>query len=131
MTTTRHRSSVPTFDALEVALDLIRALRPLMPRLRARSRKLADQLEASASSVAANLAEGNRRRGKDRMHFFRIAAGSADETQAHLRVAEAWGYLAAGEIVAALALTDGDYVCLQFGLSLRFVISQARRTRRR
>jgi four helix bundle protein len=53
-----------------------------------------------------NLAEGNRRTGKDRRHFFRIAAGSANEVRTALRVAEAWGYVEAKAITRALGLLD-------------------------
>ena len=40
-----------------------------------------------------NIAEGSRRTGKDRLHFWRIAAGSAAEIRTALRVSEAWGDL--------------------------------------
>lgn len=113
MTTPRHRPSAPpVFDALEISLELIRSLRPPMTKLRRHSRKLAGQLEDAASSVAANVAEGNRRQGLDRMHLFRIAAGSADETRTHLRVAEAWGYVSASEIEVPLRLADRQLAIL-------------------
>ena len=66
----------------------------------------------AASSVSANLAEGNRRVGKDRLHFFRIPAGSAAETRAHLRVALAWGWVDAEQISDALALIDRELALL-------------------
>jgi four helix bundle protein len=56
---------------------MIRSLRRVVALVRRNNRKLAEQIENAASSVAANLAEGNRRRGKDRVQFFLIAAGSA------------------------------------------------------
>ena len=40
------------------------------------------------------------------MKFFRIAAGSAEELRAHLRVAQAWGYLERAQIEAVLGLID-------------------------
>src|SRR5690606_33682985 len=43
---------------------------------------------------------------RDRGHLFRIGANGADEVQTHLRIAEAWGYLAAGDSARSLALTD-------------------------
>jgi hypothetical protein len=46
------------------------------------------------------------------MHLFRIAAGSADETRTHLRVAEAWGYLSASEIEVPLRLADRQLAIL-------------------
>jgi four helix bundle protein len=63
-------------------------------------------MRRAASSVALNLAEGNRRTGQDRLQFFRIAAGSAAEVRAALEVALAWGYIDA----APLAETELDRV---------------------
>ena len=94
--------------AFEVALEIIRSLRGIVGLIRRRSPKLANQIEESASSVAANLAEGNRRRGKDRFHFFSIAAGSADETRAHLLVAEGWGWVTTDDIHKPLQLIDRE-----------------------
>jgi len=108
MTTETNRPEAHTFVAFEVALEIIRSLRDIVPVIRKRNAKLAGQIEESASSVAANLAEGNRRRGKDRTHFFLIAAGSADETRAHLRVAEAWGWLRGPDIQSTLNLIDRE-----------------------
>jgi hypothetical protein len=51
-------------------------------------------------------AEGRRRAGKDRLHAFRIAAGSADEVVAGLRLAEAWGHLQPEVLGPALATGD-------------------------
>jgi len=92
--------------ALQVSLQLIRSLREPVKVIRRYNAKLAGQIEASASSVAANLAEGNRRGGRDRLHLFRVAAGSADETRMHLLVAEAWGWVDAARIAEPLALAD-------------------------
>jgi four helix bundle protein len=47
---------------------------------------LADQVIRSASSVAANLAEGSGRSGRDQLHYWRIAYGSAKEVDTHLRL---------------------------------------------
>ena len=106
--TNRHGEHTIKFVALEVALEIIRGLRGLVAGIRRQDAKLAEQLVAAASSVAANVAEGSRRTGRDRGHLFRIAAGSADETRTHLRVAEAWGYLEASEIEAVLKLIDRE-----------------------
>ena len=67
---------------------------------------MATQLERAASSIAANVSEGRRRAGKDRLYHFRVAAGSADETRTHLLVAHAWGFLEAAEITESLVLID-------------------------
>src|SRR5690349_11127022 len=106
--TKRHREQSIKFVALEVALEIIRNLRGLVIAVRRHDAKLAEQLVSAASSVAANLAEGNRRSGRDRGHLFRIAAGSADETRTHLRVAVAWGYLSTAEIESAMATIDRE-----------------------
>jgi len=112
MTTETNRPGAPSFIALEVALEMIRSLRRVVALVRKSNRKQAEQIEDAASSVAANLAEGNRRRGKDRVQFFLIAAGSADETRAHLRVALAWGWVRDQDIAASLALLDRELALL-------------------
>lgn len=94
------------FRVVDVALSLIRSLRLPVARLRKHNERLAKQIEDAASSVAANLLEGNRRTGRDRIHFFRIAAGSAAETRGHLLTAEAWGWLEATDIEQALNHAD-------------------------
>ena len=63
-------------------------------------------IRRAGSSDAQNFAEGRRRAGKDKLHHYRIAAGSADEIAAALRVAEAWGYLDAATIREPLELID-------------------------
>jgi four helix bundle protein len=75
-------------------------------KIRAQDPRLAEQLRAAASSVTLNLGEGRRRTGRDRLHHWRIAAGSAEETLTCLRVAEAWGYLAASDLEKPLRLVD-------------------------
>ena len=49
-------------------------------------RSIADQAIRSASSVAANLAEGRDRSGQDPLHFYRIAFASAKEVDSHIRL---------------------------------------------
>jgi four helix bundle protein len=92
------------FDALEVSLELIRSL----PQAIAGERDphLHRQIRAAASSVPLNLAEGRRRVGKDRLHHFRIAAGSADELRVALLVALSWGDLEVRDVGMALGLLD-------------------------
>jgi four helix bundle protein len=74
-----------------VALELVAALRPLMPRIRRAERSLADQLSRAANSIVLNICEtaysdpGNRRAG------FHTAAGSANEVRGALKLARAWG----------------------------------------
>ncbi len=89
------------FHAYDAALALVAALRPVLEQLKQRDRALVDQLRRAASSVVLNIAEGNRRTGKDRLHFFRIAAGSAAEVRAALDVARAWGMIGAAPTAEA------------------------------
>jgi four helix bundle protein len=67
---------------------------------------------ASASSVAANIEEANRRTGGDRRYLLKVAAGSAAETRAHLRVAVAWGWLRTMDVESTLALLDRQLAVL-------------------
>ena len=92
--------------ALEVSLDVIRSLRPVVAPLRRSDPKLYDQIRRAVSSVALNLAEGTRRQGADRRHCWRIAAGSAAEVEAALRVAVAWGDLSADSVADTLRKLD-------------------------
>jgi len=78
--------------AYDVALDLVRALRPVVARLRTFSPDAADQVERAATSIVLNLAEGSRRNGRDPRRFFDMAHGSAGEIRGALDVAEAWGW---------------------------------------
>ncbi len=80
------------FVTYDVALDLVRSLRPIVEQLRSHSRDLSDQIERAGTSLVLNLGEGNRRAGKDRRRFFVMAQGSASEIQAALDVADAWGW---------------------------------------
>jgi four helix bundle protein len=94
------------FDAFDVSLDLIRSLREPLAAVAERDPALAQQLRRAAASVPLNLSEGRRRNGRDRLHLWRVAAGSAEEVVAGLRVAEAWGHVGATSIAPALALCD-------------------------
>jgi four helix bundle protein len=78
--------------AYDVALDLIRALRPVVVQLRTYSPDAADQVERAASSIVLNLAEGGRRNGRDPRRFFDMAHGSAGEIRGALDLADAWGW---------------------------------------
>ena len=112
MTPETDRTGAPTFHAFEIALEVIVALRRVLVAVRKCDGELAQQIVRAASSMAANLAEGNGRNGKDRVRFFRIAAGSAEETRAHLRVALAWGWVDENQTRAALHLLDRQLAML-------------------
>ena len=92
------------FDAYDRSLDLIRAV-PLA-KLASCDPDLTKQLRRALQSVTQNIAEANRRAGKDRKHLFRVALGSAAESASCLDLALALGYLAPHECAAALELAD-------------------------
>ena len=103
----QHQTHSPSrFIALSVTIEVVRALRPLLVSLKRIDKDLANQIHRAASSVALNLSEGSKRTGGDRLHSFRIAAGSAAEVRAGLELAEAWGYLGARDLQAPLELID-------------------------
>ena len=102
--------------AYDVALDLVRALRPVVAQLRRYSAEAADQVERAASSIVLNLAEGDRRHGRDPQRFFHIAHGSAGEIRGALDLADAWGWEI--ETANARALLDRE-LGLLWGLTRR------------
>ncbi|MGD0525548.1 MAG: four helix bundle protein [Polyangiaceae bacterium] len=95
-----------SFEALNVTLIAIARLRDVVGKIRRCDRELGDQIRASLSSVALNLAEGNCSEGGNRISRFSTAAGSNHETRAALRVGVAWGYVGEAEIVEGEALLD-------------------------
>jgi four helix bundle protein len=74
------------FVAHEKAIEAAGIAIRLAMRVPAPLRPVADQAIRSASSVAANLAEGRGRSGRDRLHFYRIAYASAKEVDSHLKL---------------------------------------------
>jgi four helix bundle protein len=113
--------------AYDVALELIRAPRPVVVQLRRYSPDAADQVERAASSIALNLAEGGRRNGRDPRRFFDMAHGSAGEIPGALDLAEAWGWQI--ESAQARALLDHE-LRLLWGLTRRSRPSDRRSTAR-
>jgi four helix bundle protein len=95
-----------TFEALEVMIGAIRELRDVVAKVRRNDRDLGEQIRRALSSVALNLAEGNRSDGGNRIARFSTAAGSNHEARAGLRVAVAWGYVEPAEIRDGEALLD-------------------------
>jgi four helix bundle protein len=84
-----------TLRLYPVVLDLVRAVAPYLPALRARSAPLGDQLERSLISIPLNVAEGAYSRGRNRQARYQSAAASAREALACLETAEALGWIAA------------------------------------
>jgi len=98
--------AAPRFEVFEVSLTLVRAAGPVLVAIGRRDRALATQLRRALSSVALNVAEGRRRAGQDRLHLWRVAAGSANEVCAGLQVADAWGYVGGARLAELFALCD-------------------------
>ena len=76
-------------------LEAVRAMRAVVAAIERRDSDLARQLRRAASSVVLNVAEGSGSFGRVRTVRYRTALGSARETLACLRVAEAFGYVEA------------------------------------
>ena len=74
-------------------LDAVRAMREMTATIERCDGDLARQLRRAASSVVLNVAEGSGSFGRVRTMRYRTALGSARETLACLRVAEAFGYV--------------------------------------
>jgi four helix bundle protein len=91
---------------LDQAISAISLAAPLVQRIRREDRDLGDQIRAAMSSVALNIAEGNRSQGGHRNARFFTAAGSNAESRAALRVAVAWGYVKAYEVEPVDTLLD-------------------------
>ena len=94
------------FIVADLSTELIETLRPLVPRIKARDKSLADQLQRAASSIALNIGEAAYSDPGNRRARFHTAAGSAGETLAAVRVAVAWGLVTRADGQAAAALLD-------------------------
>ncbi|MGE0398835.1 MAG: four helix bundle protein [Kofleriaceae bacterium] len=90
------------FHAYINALDLIRALVPVVEQLKTYDSNLADQITRAATSVSLNVSEGAKRAGKDRKRFYVMARGSAAEIRGALDTADAWGWRVNAERARAL-----------------------------
>ncbi len=73
----------------DLSIELVEKLHPLMPRIKARDKSLADQIHRAASSVALNVGEAEYSDPGNRRARFYTAAGSAGETRAAVRLAVA------------------------------------------
>ncbi len=62
--------------------------------------ELVQQMRRASKSVPANIAEGFSRRGtaKEFKQYMRMAMGSANEMETHLKIAGSLGYLAGQEL---------------------------------
>ena len=108
MLPTKKGQTRMAFDALDVALEINRLVAPLARDIALHDPDMARQIRKAAQSITANLAEGRKRIGRDRLHLFRIADGSAAEVKVTLDVAEAWGFIGAAALAEPLALLDRE-----------------------
>ncbi len=93
-------------NVLEVALQLIRALRPLILKIAKHDRSLADHLKRSSTGVALGLGEGAYSRHGNQIARFTESISSCSESRLALKVAVASGYLGEVEIVEADEIAD-------------------------
>jgi len=91
-----HRKAI---EAAGIAISLVM-------RVPAPLKSIADQVIRSASSVPANLSEGHGRSGRDRMHHWRIAYGSAKEVDTHLRLLSGAAAIDTAQATTAIQLFD-------------------------
>ncbi|MCP4901601.1 MAG: four helix bundle protein [bacterium] len=104
---TRHDSQ-PTnrLTAYNTALEAAGITLAMMKRVPAPFKSLADQAIRAASSAAANLSEGQGRVGRDRFNHWRIAYGSAKETDTFLRLLSSVGVIDSTRAKMAAGLFD-------------------------
>ena len=92
--------------AYQVALELIRQLKPIVEQIKMHDAHLADQLKRAATNTLANLAEGQRRMGGNKRRAYENAHGEAREMlgclDGALAVAEAWGWIESAEQARAI-----------------------------
>ncbi len=101
-----------SFHAMDVAEQIVGRLGTVFPGLAAKDRALEDEARRAAISVALNISEGRLRTGTDRLHAWRIAAGSCAELRTCLKIAVALRYLDAIELRQAFDLIDREMAML-------------------
>ena len=80
--------------AYQVALEVVRELRPLVEQIRKYDNNLGTQIVDAMNSTVLNLAEAERHRAGNKRAKLDIAHGEANEVKAGLDLAAAWGYTA-------------------------------------
>lgn len=101
-------SDVSKLEAWKEAHQLVLQIYTLTKKFPSEERfRLVDQICRSASSIAANLVEGNGRSyKKEYLQFVYLARGSLDETQYHLLLAKDLGYISLNEYNVLIDKSD-------------------------
>ncbi|MCB9587312.1 MAG: four helix bundle protein [Polyangiaceae bacterium] len=86
-----------SLQVLDLALDGISQLRPVVARIKRHDRPLAKQITDAANSVVLNIGEGAYNDpGTSKARYF-TAMGSANEVRVGVRAALCWGHLSEGQ----------------------------------
>jgi four helix bundle protein len=80
-------------EVLNIAIETIQQLRPVVTRIRRHDRALAKQITDAANSVVLNLGEGALSEAGTRKSRYQSAAGSANEVRVGIVAAVAWGHV--------------------------------------
>ena len=91
---------------LDDAIQAVEALRPLVAKIRAHDRSLAEQMRDAASSMVLNIGEAAYSDAGNQRARLSTACGSANEARVALRLAAAWGYADEADTAAADAKLD-------------------------
>ena len=94
------------FDALDMSFQVLEQLIPIETKIRRHNRSLGKQLADASESISLNLGEGRDRKGGDQRRHYEMAAGSAGEVTAALRIALLKRYITRDEHAAIDAPLD-------------------------
>ena len=100
------------FFALSVSVSVAELVGPLLAGVARADGDLARQMRRATASISLNITEARARLGKDRRYLSSVAAGSARELDAALRMAIAFGYLTDDDCADALQLLDRQHALL-------------------
>lgn len=81
----------------DLALQMLRHIKPLIDKVARHDRNLADHMHRSAQQSFLNLAEAQSARGRNEVAKFTNALCEAREARAAVAVAVAWGYVTEAE----------------------------------
>ncbi|HEY6727787.1 MAG TPA: four helix bundle protein [Polyangiaceae bacterium] len=95
-------------DVLNLALDAIELLRPIVIRIKKHDRNLARQITDAANSNVLNTGEGALSDPGTRRSRYQSAAGSANEVRVGILAAVRWGYVS--DAASAQVLSHYDRI---------------------